>query len=76
MNPKLQQAYAFRNELALGLASTLLSSEVRSNFYAFSWDTLLAFRVLAPKDAERGAHMLFSLQGRWSSPKASSFQKA
>ena len=45
-------------------------------FQCFSLDTLLAFRVLAPKDAGRGAHMLFSLQGRWSSPKASSFQKA
>ena len=49
--------------------------EVPSNFYGFSLATLLAFRVLAPKDAASVAHMLFSLQGRWSWSKVSSFRK-
>ena len=49
--------------------------EVPSNFYGFSLATLLAFRVLAPKDATSVAHMLFSLQGRWSWSKVSSFRK-
>ena len=49
--------------------------EVPSNFYGFSLATLLAFRVLTSKDATSVAHMLLSLQGRWSWSKVSSFRK-
>lgn len=45
-------------------------------FYGFSLATLLAFGVLAPKDAGSLAHTFASLQGRGSRPKASSFTKA